>query len=88
MAVTSKELDSVAQNAHMLAGVVVVYVPAHIWGNHVLYYFVPAFIALAAIKEFWYDQHFEDADVRGSNLKDFLFYCFGAAMGLMTWFYA
>lgn len=37
-------------------------------------------IALAAVKEFYWDQHYEDEVVRGSNLEDFTFYCVGFAV--------
>jgi len=33
-------------------------------------------------KEFWYDEHYEDAAVRGSSLLDFTFYMVGLAAGI------
>jgi len=36
----------------------------------------------AGVKEFWYDEHYEDAAVRGSSLLDFTFYMVGLAAGI------
>lgn len=38
---------------------------------------VPVFLGIAAWKEFYWDLNHEDPDVRGSSLRDFLFYCVG-----------
>ena len=40
-------------------------------------------IALAAVKEFWFDQKFEGAVTRGSNLEDWSYYLAGAALALV-----
>lgn len=36
----------------------------------------------AGVKEFWYDEKYEDPTVRGSSLEDFLFYMLGLLVGL------
>lgn len=41
-------------------------------------------VCLAALKEFWYDQHYEDEVVRGSNMEDFAFYCVGFGVASMV----
>lgn len=69
--------DTVSQSAHFFSATFVVHaLHGHWWA-------IAACIVAAAIKEFWYDQHFESAEVRGSNLKDFSFYCLGIAAGAL-----
>lgn len=79
-----KELDSVAQNAHMLSGAVWVLllfmfgVPDPLVGAAVLF-----FVALTAFKEFYLDQRNEIETIRGSNARDFFFYNLGQFFGLI-----
>lgn len=40
-------------------------------------------VIAAAIKEFWYDEVYEDAATRGSSLLDFSMYALGMTLG---WF--
>lgn len=81
-----KELDSVAQNAHMLTGAFLVF--GFIVFHHApwLFYAIPAYTALTAFKEFYWDQKFEIAEIRGSNLKDFIFYQVGWVGALILYF--
>ena len=81
-----KELDSVAQNAHMLTGAVWVFMFVILHHPSLLWYTIPAYIALTAFKEFYYDQHFEIPEIRGSNLKDFIYYQVGWVGGLIILF--
>lgn len=37
----------------------------------------------ATVKEFWYDYHYETADVRGSSLLDFSMYCAGTILAVV-----
>ncbi len=74
----------VAQMSHILCGATLVLGTLVFFGNHPLRYILPAFTAITAVKEFWYDQHYENAATRGSNLLDFSMYQTGAyvAFGL------
>ena len=38
----------------------------------------------AIIKEFWYDENYEDPTVRGSSATDFTFYMIGLAIGIIV----
>jgi Negative regulator of sigma F len=40
--------------------------------------------AAAAVKEFWYDYHYETVDERGSSPMDFTFYVLGLAVGFIV----
>jgi len=79
--ITDKEFDLVAQNAHVLAGALAVLGSIALWGPSSKLPATVMMIAFAAIKEFWYDQQYESPEVRGSNLRDFTFYCVGIAFG-------
>jgi hypothetical protein len=35
------------------------------------------------VKEFWWDENYEDAATRGSNLEDWSYYVAGAAVALL-----
>jgi VanZ family protein len=81
-----KEFDFVAQNAHLCFGALMVFVPTYIFGPGALWYAMALFLVYALVKEFWYDERYETVEVRGSSLKDFLFYMLGAALGLVVYF--
>ena len=72
---TDPSFDTVSQSAHFFSGAFVIHVFHGNWKIIVIA------VILAAIKEFWYDYHYESAEVRGSSLKDFVFYCLGIAAG-------
>jgi hypothetical protein len=79
--------DSVAQTAHAAIGAgIFVAIPVALWAIHPQWNFcyghpklVGNFIGhvYAAIKEFVWDEDMEDAVTRGSNWRDFIFYCSG-----------
>ena len=76
-----KFFNQVAQNAHMLLGVSVgliglLYAPKYIWCV------LGVYMIVTAVKEFWYDQHYENAETRGSNLNDWLHYQVGIGWSL------
>jgi len=86
MAITDKQFDTLAQINHVLAGLLVptlavAYCPVH----NVPFYMAGAFALYAAVKEFWYDQNYETPEVRGSNLRDFLFYLLGDALAIVAY---
>lgn len=70
-------LDTVAQSAHLWFGGWVVFVFG-LWTSP--WWGVLAIAIFAGIKEGWYDQNYETAEVRGSNLRDFVFYVLGAVV--------
>ena len=77
----SDEIDpnffsEVAQNAHMLAGSTVAFCTLALYPL-ALWYVIAAFAAVTAVKEFWYDQKYENAATRGSNLNDWVHYQIG-----------
>jgi hypothetical protein len=69
-----KAFNSVAQNAHMLSGAFIVFLPVVFHRASWLWYIIPAYIILTAWKEFWYDVHYEIPEIRGSGLRDFIHY--------------
>jgi len=81
-----RDYDSVAQNAHMLFGALMVFLPTYIFGPDALWYGMALFFAFAMVKEFWYDEKYETEEVRGSSIKDFIFYMIGAILGLLVYF--
>lgn len=52
-------------------------------GLEAMWWFVPIAVALAAVKEFWYDYKYESAEARGSSLEDFSFYMSGVVGALL-----
>lgn len=68
--------NDVAQNGHLLAGSTVALTPLAFY-QPALWYVIGIFVILTAVKEFWYDQHYEDAATRGSNLNDWVHYQLG-----------
>lgn len=70
-------LDFIAQNAHMLTGAVLVFLFMIFRKMSWLWYVIPVYVLFFAWKEWYWDEHFEIPEVRGSNLKDFIFYQVG-----------
>jgi hypothetical protein len=70
-------LDTVAQSSHIWFGGWVVFVFG-LWTSP--WWGALAITIFAGIKEGWYDQNYETAEIRGSNLRDFVFYVAGAAL--------
>lgn len=81
--ITSSEFDRVAQNAHLLFGMVAILVPAHLFTTKLIWLYALLFTIYAAWKEFYYDVHYERAEVRLSGLKDFIYYELGIAIGIL-----
>lgn len=76
--------NRVAQISHTLGGLVLVAYTALIFNIKALWISVPIFTLVTAWKEFYWDEHFESPEERGSNLVDFLFYCLGQILGLLV----
>ncbi len=68
----------VAQMAHMFCGSTIILSVLLFFGLHTLFYVLPVFTVVTAIKEFWYDVHYENAETRQSGLCDFGAYQVGA----------
>lgn len=69
----------VAQLSHVGWGALVITWTALLFPRE-FYWIWVALESVAAIKEFWYDQNYETADERGSNLLDFSMYTLGALL--------
>src|SRR4051812_19309612 len=86
MSIDDKEFDKVAQLSHFAWGALVILVEYTLGLSLVaILWTLPVGVAMAAWKEFYWDYAYESVEVRGSSLKDFLFYCLGMgfAMGLI-----
>lgn len=83
MSISDKEFNFVSQNAHMLAGALVVFVSGSLFPRE-MWFILGLFVVLTAWKEFYYDEHYESVEVRGSNLQDFLHYQYGMIAALLV----
>jgi hypothetical protein len=84
--IDDKTFNQVAQAGHFAGGsaivlAVVVVTHEHAWA--VLWGFLLV-AALAGFKEFWWDEHYETAEVRGNGLEDFTFYMIGASAAALV----
>lgn len=75
--INPKTFNTVAQLSHFAWGALVITWAGLLFPRY-LYEIWLVGELLAAIKEFWYDQHYEDVETRGSNLLDFSMYSAGA----------
>jgi hypothetical protein len=85
MSITNPTSDNLAQTAHALAGYGIALTAAR-FGTVPLLVVAGLFIAYAAIKEFWFDMHYETPEVSGGwsgGVKDFSFYMVGLVAGLI-----
>jgi hypothetical protein len=79
--IDDKTFNTVAQLGHFAGGAAIVLAFTVIaWNRQASIYGLLTVAALAAIKEFWYDQRYETPEVRGSSLEDFSFYLVGATI--------
>lgn len=75
--------NQVSQLAHIAGGLAVVFGSVVLFGTPmraVEWWAFGVVAALAAVKEFWFDQRYETDVVRGSNLEDWSFYLLGAGI--------
>ena len=75
----------VSQQAHWLSTAWITLIGLYFFGPGSFWYTIPVLVVYAAIKEFWYDQQYENAATRGSNLEDFSFYLLGIVITLICW---
>ena len=76
-------LDEVAQASHVAIAAAVVGLTSARWHGPSKYFAALIVVGLAALKEFWFDQNFEDAATRGSNLEDWSYYVAGSVAALL-----
>jgi hypothetical protein len=75
--------NSVAQTLHVALGALGVFVPVAMeWRNGQLHGSI-FILVYAAIKEGWYDRHYENVETRGSGWLDFAFYAVGVVAANM-----
>jgi hypothetical protein len=73
-----------AQVGHLLGGAIVVLVAAIFFGARGVEVALGVGIAAAAIKEFWFDVHYEAPKQSwGDSAMDFAFYVIGGLVGLL-----
>ena len=77
--------QEVGQTTHVLAGLLVILGPIALFGARFWYVWALALVLFASVKEFWYDENYETADERGSNLEDFGFYMVGLVVGILLY---
>lgn len=80
-----KFFNFVSQMSHAFLGSTIVLGTLLLWPTHLTAVLV-AYALITALKEFWYDYHYEDAITRGSSLLDFVCYQAGAYGALLLWF--
>ena len=83
MTQVSLSLDEVAQASHVAIGAAVVGLTSARFHGNSKYIAAIIVVLLAAVKEFWWDENYEDAATRGSNLEDWSYYVAGAAVALL-----
>jgi hypothetical protein len=80
-----KTFNRVSQLSHFGWGAMILFAAGTLRAS-VLTLFAIAFVCgiAAAVKEFWYDEHYETPEVRGSSLEDFVFYFLGVSVGFLV----
>lgn len=71
-------------SAHIMAGFIAVSKAKQYGGHKGLYIATGIGVTAAALKEFWYDENYEDIATRGSSFLDFSMYMTGIVLG---WFF-
>jgi hypothetical protein len=78
--ITQSDFNRVSQLSHFSWAALVV-LAAALWHRQVL--MAALIVVVSAVKEGWWDQHFEAWDVRGSSWLDFGVACAGVAFALV-----
>ena len=79
----SLSLNEVAQASHVAIAAAIVSLSSARFHGHAKYIAAVIVILTAAIKEFYFDQRYEDAATRGSNLEDWSYYIAGVIVALL-----
>lgn len=74
--------NETGETAHVLAGLLVILGPIALFGPKYMWLWAGFMVLFASLKEFWYDENYETADERGSNLEDWGFYMIGTVVGI------
>jgi hypothetical protein len=83
--ITPKLFNQVAQLGHFAGGAAIVLATVVVWRYAYAPFVGFGIVALAsAVKEFWYDEHYESTEVRGSSFEDFMYYMVGATAALIV----
>lgn len=72
------EFNQVSQLSHYGWGLAVIWGTVCLFGTPFMWYALATWAVATAVKEFYYDDTYETAAVRGSSMQDFLFYQAGA----------
>ena len=78
MPVSNQEFNFLAQINHVLLGIIIptltftITTLLHSPDSNVYLYLTGLLVVYSAVKEYYFDQKYEDPDVRGSNTQDFL----------------
>lgn len=83
--ISPKLFNKIAQNAHILCGSTLTFGTIALTKPHYLWYTLPIFTVVTALKEFYYDYKHESKVVRGSSLEDFLMYNLGSYAALLLY---
>jgi hypothetical protein len=83
--ITPKLFNQVAQLGHFAGGAAIVLATVVLWHDSRAPFagFIGVLLA-AGVKEFWYDEHYESTEVRGSSFEDFMYYMVGATAALIV----
>lgn len=81
-----KVFNQVSQLAHVAGGLAAVWGSIVLFGQSSIWIAMVSTAAVTAVKEFWYDQHYETEVVRGSNLEDWTFYQVGSVSAMLLTF--
>jgi len=84
--ITDSEFYQISDRAHFLGASSAVLLPLAL-GFQPRWAFIVAglMVLFAAVKEFYWDVHYETPEVAGSGLRDFLGYVLGAGTALALW---
>lgn len=80
--ITEDAFYTLADRAHFLFAMTVVWGHLLFCGEHYVGYTIFGIIGGAAVKEYWWDENYETAEIRGSNTRDFLGYTAGALIAI------
>jgi hypothetical protein len=69
-----------AQFSHVVLAALII-----VWFAFIGHSFLGVFLAVSfgALKEFIYDHYYEDAETRGSDWQDFVYYLVGTGLGII-----
>jgi hypothetical protein len=84
--ITSEDYEISSQFAHFFTAAFLVSQCGHFWGEGGLAVGAFGMLVWASIKEFWYDERYENPLVRGSSELDFAMYMAGSLLAVGLWF--